>query len=147
MFNTMNTVRPRPYPQRGAGYNAGNDAADKDGHNSNGQQQQQQGQNPQVLARGRVEDVQQAPMQNRQAINAPANNAYPQAQGYHQTPQMRPAQPMPHHQVNPQQYQTIQSSYQPIQQQPVAQETSRPMGQRSNKVNIAQILKDFKNKY
>ena len=39
----MNTVRPRPYPQRETGnYNAGSDGADKDGHNGNAQDQQQQ---------------------------------------------------------------------------------------------------------
>ena len=56
----MNTIRPKPYPQRGTGnYNAGSDGADKDGHNSNGQEQQGGQQNRQVVARGRVEDVQQ----------------------------------------------------------------------------------------
>ena len=45
----MNSVRPRPYPQRNNGsYNAGNNATDKDGHNSNGQQQRQGNQNQQV---------------------------------------------------------------------------------------------------
>ena len=143
MFNTMNTVRPRPYPQRGTGYNAGNDAADKDGHNSNGQQQQQQQQ--QIVARGRAEDVQQGA--TRAEINQPANVAYPQRQTYqvHTPPPMRVSQPMPHHQVSPQQYQTLQSSYQPIQQQPVEQPARPVAPQRSNKVNITQILKDFRN--
>ena len=73
----MNTVRPRPYPQRGTGnYNAGNEGADKDGHNQNGQERQQQGQNSQIVARGRVSDVQQqAPIQSRAEIYSPANNA------------------------------------------------------------------------
>ena len=75
----MNSVRPRPYPQRNNGsYNAGNNATDKDGHNSNGgQQQQQQGQNQEVIARGRAEDMQQAPVQAQQ-VYEPAQNAYPQ---------------------------------------------------------------------
>ena len=79
----MNSVRPRPYPQRNNGtYNAGNNATDKDGHNSNGQQQQhQQSQNPQVIARGRAEDIQQ-PQVNVQQIYEPAQNAYPQKQKY-----------------------------------------------------------------
>ena len=140
----MNSVRPRPYPQRGTGnYNAGNEGADKDGHNQNGQERQQQGQNSQVVARGRVSDVQQAPVQSRPAIYAPANNAYPQRQVYSvQTPPpVRINQPI--NQVNPQQYQTLQSNYQPIGQpmEPIAPRQS----QRSNKVNIAQILKDFRN--
>ena len=141
----MNTVRPRPYPQRGTGnYNAGNEGADKDGHNSNGQQQQQQNQNPQVVARGRVEDVQQGAV--RAEINSPAANAYPAYQN--QTPPpMRAYPPVQTHQVNPQQYQTIQSSYQPIpQQQAQAQpQALTPANAKSNKVNIAQIIKDFRN--
>ena len=81
----MNSVRPRPYPQRNNGsYNAGNNATDKDGHNSNGgQQQQQQGQNQEVIARGRAEDMQQIQGQPRAAINSPAQHAYPQRQGIH----------------------------------------------------------------
>ena len=140
----MNTVRPRPYPQRGTGsYNAGNDGLDKDGHNSSGQQQQQQN-SQQTVARGRAEDVQQIQPQARQAIYSPASNAYPQRQTYqvHTPPPMRVNYPV--HQATPQQYQTIQGSYQPI-QQPV-QTSSQPIAnQRSNKVNIAQILKDFRN--
>ena len=59
MFNTMNTVRPRPYPQRETGnYNAGSDGADKDGHNGNAQDQQQQRQQQQTIARGRAQDIQ-----------------------------------------------------------------------------------------
>ena len=86
LFNTMNTIRPRPYPQRETGnYNAGSDSTDKDGHNSNAQdQQQQQRQHQQTVARGRVEDIQQqAP--NRQAIYSPAANAYPSAYPQRQT--------------------------------------------------------------
>ena len=145
MFNTMNTIRPRPYPQKGTGnYNAGNEGTDKDGHNSNGQQQQQQAQNPQVVARGRVEDIQNP--QSRSAIYSPAQNAYPQRQTYpvHTPPPIRANYPTQPHQINPQQYQTLQSSYQPIQQ--TSAEPIKPVAaQRSNKVNIAQILKDFKN--
>ena len=141
----MNTVRPRPYPQRGTGnYNAGNEGTDKDGRNQNGQERQQQGQNSQVVARGRVSDVQQqAPIQNRAEIYSPANNAYPQRQVYpvHTPPPMRINQPI--HQVNPQQYQTLQSGYQPIGQP--AEPVAPRQNQRSNKVNIAQILKDFRN--
>ena len=143
----MNTVRPRPYPQRGSGnYNAGNEGADKDGHNSNGQEQQQR-QNQQTVARGRAEDVQPIQGQPRAAINAPAQNAYPQRQVYpvHTPPPMR-AQ-MPTHQMSPQQYQSMQAQagYQAVPQQN-APVSPRPVAQqRSNKINIAQILKDFRN--
>ena len=148
MFNTMNTVRPRPYPQRGTGTNTTNkEGLDKDGHNSNGQERQQQGQNPQTVARGRAEDIQQAQGQPRAAINSPAQSAYPQGPSYpvHTQPQMRPS--MPVNQVNPMQYQALQAQagYQPIAQQNItpAQQASAP--KRSNSVNIAQILKDFRN--
>lgn len=147
MFNTMNTVRPRPYPQRGTGaYNAGNEGLDKDGHNSNGQERQQQGQNQQTIARGRAEDVQQIQGQPRAAINSPAQNAYPQASAVHSQPHMRPS--MPINQVNPMQYQAMQAQagYQPIAQQNFnspAPQAAVP--KRSNNVNIAQILKDFRN--
>ena len=149
MFNTMNMVRPRPYPQRGQGpYNAGSDGTDKDGHNSGGQEGQQQGQNPQTIARGRAEEVQaqvrqQAPM----SMNMPAQRPYPQMQSYpmHSVPQMRASVPM--HQVNPQQYQSLQaqSGYQTVQQQDAVIAPRTASQQRSNKINIAQILKDFRN--
>jgi hypothetical protein len=146
----MNTVRPRPYPQRGTGnYNAGNEGADKDGHNSNGQDpRQQQQQNRRVVARGRVEDVQQVPP--RQAIYSPAQNAYQQRPPYpNQPPQNRPVYQANPHQINPQQYQSLQGSYQPLPQQaqPQApqQAPARNPQQRSNKINIAQIIKDFRN--
>ena len=145
MFNTMNSVRPRPYPQRNNGsYNAGNNATDKDGRNSNGQQQQQQNQNQQVIARGRAEDMQhiQAPVEQ---VYAPAQNAYPQKQTYqvHTPPPMRVSPNFQHHQISPQQYQAAQAGYQPI-NQPAPEVQPAPAPQRSNKVNIAQILKDFR---
>lgn len=146
MFNTMNTVRPRPYPQREAGnYNAGSDGADKDGHNGNAQDQQQQRQQQQTIARGRAQDIQQSQTPPRQAIYSPAANAYPSAYPQRQsykvnTPPIRYDQ----HQVNPMQYQAAQAGYQPIGQTPVQpQQPQQP--QRSNKVNIAQIIKDFRN--
>ena len=139
----MNTVRPRPYPQRETGnYNAGSDGADKDGHNGNAQDQQQQRQQQQTIARGRAQDIQQSQTPPRQAIYSPAANAYPSAYPQRQsykvnTPPIRYDQ----HQVNPMQYQAAQTGYQPIGQTPV--QPQQP--QRSNKVNIAQIIKDFRN--
>ena len=145
MFNTMNTVRPRPYPQRGTGnYNAGNDGTDKDGHNSQGQEQQQQ--NQQVVARGRAEEVAQSQTPVRPAIYSPANNAYPTS--YHSQPTSianTGYNNIQYKQINPQQYQTIQGGYQPIQQPSSIPEPLRPINAKSNKVNIAQILKDFRN--
>lgn len=139
----MNTVRPRPYPQRETGnYNAGSDGADKDGHNGNAQDQQQQRQQQQTIARGRAQDIQQSQTPPRQAIYSPAANAYPSAYPQRQsykvnTPPIRYDQ----HQVNPMQYQAAQTGYQPIGQTPVPPQQP----QRSNKVNIAQIIKDFRN--
>ena len=145
----MNTIRPRPYPQANGNYKAGNGETDKDGHNQNAQDQQQQ-QNRQVVARGRAEDV-QAPIDNqpRQPIYSPAANAYPQAFSQGQVykvntpPVIRHSTPV--HQPTALQYQTIQSSYQPIQQQPTPAPAQAQPAVRSNKINIAQILKDFRN--
>ncbi len=151
MFNTMNTVRPRPYPQRGTGnYNAANEGTDKDGHNGNAQDQQQQRQNQQVVARGRAQDIQQQAGAPRQAIYSPAQNAYsgtPNRQVYQvQTPPPMRISNQPH-QMNAMQYQAAQAGYQPMNQQiQPQQQAPRPaQPQRSNKVNIAQILKDFRN--
>lgn len=151
MFNTMNTVRPRPYPQRGTGnYNAGNEGLDKDGHNGNAQDQQQQRQQQQgqVIARGRVQDVQQQGA-IRPAINSPASNAYGQAYPQKQTYHVQTPPPIrynaPQHQINPMQYQSAQAGYQPINQNVQSQQAPAPSAPRSNRVNIAQILKDFRN--
>ena len=147
----MNPIRPRPYPQKGNGnYNAGNEGADKDGHNQNGQDRQNQNQNQQVVARGRVADVQQGAVQSpvRQAVYSPAVNAYPNSNAY-MSQSVVPIQQygMQPRQINPQQYQAMQAGYQPLNQQsvPEASQQNSQMIQRSNKVNIAQILKDFRN--
>lgn len=150
MFNTMNTVRPRPYPQRGTGnYNAANEGTDKDGHNGNAQDQQQQRQNQQTIARGRAQDIQQQAGAPRQAIYSPAQNAYsgtPNRQVYQvQTPPPMRINNQPH-QMNAMQYQAAQAGYQPMAQPVQQQSVPRPQQPaRSNKVNIAQILKDFRN--
>ena len=146
----MNTVRPRPYPQRGTGnYNAANEGTDKDGHNGNAQDQQQQRQNQQVVARGRAQDIQQQAGAPRQAIYSPAQNAYsgtPNRQVYQvQTPPPMRINNQPH-QMNAMQYQAAQAGYQPMAQPVQQQSAPRPQQPaRSNKVNIAQILKDFRN--
>ena len=146
----MNTVRPRPYPQRGTGnYNAGNEGTDKDGHNGNAQDQQQQRQKQQTIARGRAQDIQQQAGAPRQAIYSPAQNAYsvtPNRQVYQvQTPPPMRINNQPH-QMNAMQYQAAQAGYQPMAQPVQQQSAPRPQQPaRSNKVNIAQILKDFRN--
>ncbi|MCQ2743311.1 MAG: hypothetical protein MJ230_00750 [bacterium] len=145
----MNTIHPRPYPQKGNGnYNAGNEGADKDGHNGN--QQEQRRENSQVVARGRAEDIQsQGQPIPRQAIYSPAVNAYSQVRynGNSQYPITNPNYQVQGQQINPQQYQALNSGYQPIQQQvpPSPQPIQPESASRSNKVNIAQILKDFRN--
>ncbi len=156
----MNTVRPRPYPQRGTGnYNAGNTGTDADGHNQNGQEQQQQ--HRETVARGRAEDVQQIQEAPRQAVYSPAVNAYASKSAFsNQTsPIQGGAYPVQGRQINPQQYQAAQTGYQPIPQQyqaaqtgyqPIPQQAQeaapiQKAPQRSNKINIAQILKDFRN--
>ena len=148
----MNTIRPRPYPQANGNYRANNGETDKDGHNQNGQDPREQQQNSHVVARGRAQDMQTAPSQipARQAVYSPASNAYtqsyPQRQTY-QVSQMPAVRQPSQNQINPMQYQAMQSGYQPIQQaQPnTVQQQNSPMSARSNRVNIAQILKDFRN--
>ena len=151
MFNTMNTIRPRQYPQANGNYKASNGGPDKDGHNQNAQDQREQQQNRQVVARGTAQDVQTQDINGtRQAIYTPAQNPYaqsPSRQSYqvNTPPPIRHTTPI---QVNPMQYQAMQAGYQPI-QQPMNQSlyAAQPSvaASRSNKVNIAQILKDFRN--
>ncbi|MBR1776767.1 hypothetical protein IJ750_06835 [bacterium] len=146
MFNTMNPIRQNPYPQANGNYKTNNGAADKDGHNHNAQDQNQKRQNSQVIARGRAQDIQNQDQVTitRPAVNSPAMQAYPQTQTYqvNTPPIIRHTTPI--HQVNPMQYQTLQSSYQPI-EQPVSAESGSMSMARNNRVNIAQILKDFRN--
>ena len=145
MFNAMNTVRPRPYPQRQTGnYNAGAET-DKDGHNPNGQGQPN-GQNGQQAQQTISENNQSVAVQTRPMSYVPANNAYPV--GYRNINQINSGYHTPIHQASAQQYQTIQqNSYQQnVQPQSVQlQNVASKIEKRSNKVNIAQILKDFKN--
>ena len=148
MFNTMNTVRPRQYPQANGNYRANNGETDKDGHN---QQDPQQNQNrQQTVARGRAQDLQGSnqPIQQRPAMYSPAINAYPgtsfpQSQTYqvNTPPIIKHTAP---HQINPMQYQSAQAGYHPIEQAPTQIEQQHTVS-RSNKINIAQIIKDFRN--
>ena len=148
----MNPIRPQPYPQRGNGnYNAGNDGTDKDGHNKN-EQEQQRHQGSNVIARGRAQDIQQVPQPVRPAIYSPAVNAYSQNPNVLNNQNIAPVQkyPIQNNQVSLQQYQAMSSGYQPIQSQPiqtqpVQTQPAQNISKKSNKVNIAQIIKDFRN--
>jgi len=147
----MNTIRPRPYPQANGNYRTNNGETDKDGHNQNGQDpREQHQQNPQIIARGRAEDVQNNAHVNitRQPAYSPAANAYAQAYPQRQTyqvSQMPPVRTSAPNQINPMQYQAAQSGYQPINQPAPQSQPLSPIGAKSNRVNIAQILKDFRN--
>ena len=143
----MNTIRPR-YPQQTQGYQTKQNSTDENGHNQNAQDQQQQRHDQQTVARGRAEDVQNQgqPVQNRQAIYSPAANAYPQAfPNQRQTYTVQTPPIIRHNGPTPMQYQAgLQSSYQPIgNSAPMPAPAPKPV--RSNKINIAQILKDFRN--
>ena len=147
----MNTIRQRPYPQANGNYRANSGETDKDGHNQNPQDQnQQQGQGSQVIARGRAEDMQvqdQVTIGGRTATYSPAANAYPKAFPQAQTYKVNTPPPIRYtapNQVNPMQYQAIQGGYQPIAPTPAPAPAPQAMP-RSNKVNIAQIIKDFRN--
>ena len=142
----MNTIRPR-YPQQTQGYQNKQSATDENGHNSNAQDQQQQRQNQPTVARGRAEDVQNQPVQTRQAVYSPAANAYPQAFPNQRQTYTVSTPPAIHHRTpNPIQYQAaMQSGYQPINISTPQQQSVTPKPVRSNRINIAQILKDFKN--
>jgi len=143
----MNNIRPR-YPQQTQGYQTKQNTTDQDGHNQNAQDQQQQRQD--VIARGRAKDIQnqeQQPVENRQAIYSPAANAYPKASfnNQRQTYTVQTPPVIRHNTPNPMQYQEYQqSSYQPV-NQPAQQSSQQPQPLRSNKINIAQILRDFRN--
>lgn len=141
----MNTIRPR-YPQQTQGYQTKQNATDQDGHNQDARDQQQQRQE-QVIARGRADasaNNEQA-ISSRQPIYSPALKAYPQAfPNQRQTYTVQTPPTIRHNGLTPMQYQSaMYSEYQPVNTQASQSVSPRPV--RSNKINIAQILKDFKN--
>ncbi len=141
----MNNIRPS-YPQQAQGYQTKQNATDQDGHNQNARDQQQQRQD--VIARGRASDVQsqEQPVEHRQAIYSPAANAYPQASfpNQRQTYAVNTPPAIRHNTPNPMQYQEHQqAAYQPVNQSAPQAAPQQPL--RSNRINIAQILKDFRN--
>ncbi|MCQ2738884.1 MAG: hypothetical protein MJ237_01510 [bacterium] len=140
----MNTIRPKPYLQRNNGnYNSNNDGADKDGHNQNGRENQED--NRQIVARRRAQDVQQQTNAEYQGqhVYSPATSPYPRAGAYgNGIPSS--TYNIQSHQINPMQYQSMQAGYQQIGHEPIQQgQVSQSI--KSNKVNIAQILRDFRN--
>jgi len=145
----MNTVRPKPYLQRDAGnYNSNQEGADKDGRNPQGRErQQQQQQQRQVVARGRASEVTQIQPEKDAYVRTPQN--YQPQQTSVTTPV--PQRPIPVKQVNPLQYRSVQhNNYQAIPQpqqnvQMVPQQQMQQHTRPDNRVNIAQILKDFRN--
>ena len=142
----MNNIRPR-YPQQTQGYQTKQNATDQDGHNQNAQDQQQQRQD--VIARGRAKDIQnqEQPIANRQPIYSPAANAYPKAsfQNQRQTYAVNTPPMIRHNGPTPMQYQNYQQIVQQPVNAPVQPQTPPSQPVRSNKINIAQILKDFRN--
>ena len=138
----MNTIRPRPYPQKGNGsYNAAGEGADKDGRNPQGQERRQN-QDPReqkTVASGRANVMSALQMQPQLPTGY-----YPQSQMLQGGMTGRQISPISYQQINPQQYQTIQQNPQPINQVSNASASPFPAQVRSNKVNIAQILKDFR---
>ena len=143
----MNTIRPR-YPQQTQGYQTKQNATDQDGQNQNAQDQQQHRQD--VVARGRASDVQnqEQPVEHRQAVYSPAVNAYPKASfpNQRQTYAVNTPPIIRHSGPTPMQYQNYQqTAYQPVEQQAPVQQPAPSQPVRSNKINIAQILKDFRN--
>ena len=138
MLNTFNTVRPRPYlnnnqsglkkPEDGDGHQR------RDGSNANTQQPPQNNSGD-VVARGRAS---QHLAQQAQYQSAPRN---PYPVGY--TPYQRPNYP-----ANNQQTRQIAPQMQQRGFSPVYNDVNQPAAnieKRSNRVNIAQILKDFRN--
>ena len=141
----MNTIRPN-YPQQTQGYQTKQGSTDKDGHNQNAQDQQQRRQ--EVVARGRVQDVQnKEPIVNqRQAVYSPAANAYPKASfNNRQTYAVNTPPIIRHSGPTPMQYQNYQQTVQQPVNPTVHQEQAPSQPVRSNRINIAQILKDFRN--
>lgn len=140
MLNTFNTVRPRPYLNNNQGGLKKTDDGDVNQRKggSGAQNQQQTGQNTpgEVVARGRAS---QHIAQHQGQYQTTPKNAYPV--GY--TPYQRPNYPA-NSQIQrptPQQMQTGRGFT------PIYNDVNQPATQvkRSNRVNIAQILKDFRN--
>ncbi len=145
LLNTLNTVRQRPYLSNQNGLKKTDDGEnDQRPENSASHQQQNRNQDENVVARGRASQhiaQQQASNNGRYQTSQAPRNAYPI--GY--TPYQRPNYPaasQPRIAPAPQPRQ-IPGRYAPVNNdinQPAAQ-----IQKRSNRVNISQILRDFRN--
>ena len=143
----MNTIRPHQYQQANGNFKSANSETDKDGHNQQNPNEQQ-GRDRRTVARGRAEDAQTqtSPVQNRVPLYSPAANAYPQAfPQQRQTYAVNTPPTIRHNAPNPIQYQNYSGSYQSSVQPLEQPAQTRTASHRSNKINIAQILKDFRN--
>lgn len=169
MYNAM-PIGPRPYLANGQGYNKENESEEKtqDSLHQNaggrGQNQQQNRQNQQQQNQGRpqAQTAQPAPRPSRRHLPPPDNSGLPRNNvgvPSGMAPQ-RPAQmaPQPVQQNQPTVYEPIGQNVgtnrpqeipdaQPVQevQADAPEEKSKIMSAKSNKINIAQILKDFYN--
>ena len=138
MLNTFNTVRPRPYLNNNQGGLKRTDDGDvnqrQEGSNAQGQQNQNtQGE---TIARGRAS---QHLAQHQGQYQTTPRNAYPVGYTPYQRPNY-PNNPQPQIRQNPQmQGHGFSPVYNNV-NQPAANQARR-----SNRVNIAQILKDFRN--
>lgn len=162
MYNAMNPIGPRPYMAQGQGIKKDDESEQKtqDSLQQNaggGQGQQQNQQNQQqnrTIASGKASDIAKKPARRRniEPRPVPRNTNETQSQPV-TTPQMQPQQV-----VQPT-TQPVQNIHRPIDkpavQEPIqpqvynadapAPADSRPTAATSNKINIAQILKDFRN--
>ncbi len=143
MLNTFNTVRPRPYLNNNQGGLKKTDDGDvnqrQEGSNAQQNQGQKQNQTPgDVVVRGRASQHLAQQQMNGRYQNAP--QSYPVGYTPYQRPNYPSAnQPQPMRQTPPMQG----GRFAPVQNN--VNQPSAGTAKRSNKVNIAQILKDFRN--
>ena len=142
LLNTLNTVRQRPYLNNQNGLKKTDDG-DANQRPDNGGQHQQQNRNhdDNVIVRGRAsQHIAQQQMNGRyQPNNRAARNPYPA--GY--TPYQRPNYPAAQQPRMTPPPQRPMPGYVPVNNN-VNQPAPQPQ-RRSNRVNIAQILRDFRN--
>lgn len=143
MLNTFNTVRPRPYLNNNRGGLNKTDDGDinQRQEGANGRQQNQgqnQNQTPgDVVVRGRASQHMAQHQMNGRYQNAP--QSYPVGYTPYQRPNYPSANQAPMRQTPPMQG----GRFAPVQND--INQASAGVAKRSNRVNIAQILKDFRN--
>ena len=140
MLNTLNTVRQRPYLNNQSGLRKADDGETNQRPENGGQHQQQNhNHDDNVIVRGRASQY-AAQQMNGRYQGTQARSAYPV--GY--TPYQRPNYPSaPQPRMTAPQQRPLPGRYTPVNNnisQPAPQ-----MQKRSNRVNISQILRDFRN--